>query len=208
MGRPLHDLIAAATAEGILSDVDFPRQATRPWPVILMTALGAWLAAVPLLFGLAAIFGDTLEKGVLCYVLGAAFLAGAMRVLRSRTVSPFVEQLGLPVLLVGGALLVFGLFRDLPYFVAEALLLLVITGTAWVVPQHWLRVLLGALAAMTFILMNANLVSASPLHLTSGALFALVAWLIAAWYGDAHAPSHRDAYKMIVLETKIGRAHV
>ncbi|MDR7052642.1 putative membrane-anchored protein [Duganella sp. 3397] len=201
MSRPLQHLIEAATAEGLLSPNPKPEEAARPWPVILMTALGAWLAAVPLLFALAAIFGDALEKGVLCYVLGAAFLVCAVRVLRSRTVSPFVEQLGLPVLLVGGALLVFGLFRDLPYFAAEALLLLVITGTAWLVPQHWLRVLLGALAALVFVLMNANLKSASPLHLASGALLALVAWLIAAWYGDAHAPSHRAAHKMIVLET-------
>lgn len=201
MSRRLHDLIEAATAEGILSPRAVSRESARPWPVILMTALGAWLAAVPLLIAMAAIFGSALEKGVLCYVLGAVFVVGAVRVLRSRTVSPFVEQLGLPVLLVGGALLVFGLFRDLPYFAAEALLLLVIAGTAWLVPQHWLRVLLGALAAVVFILMNANLDSVSPLHMTSGALFALVVWLIAAWYADAHAPSRRDAHKMIVLET-------
>lgn len=201
MSRPLHDLIEAATAEGNLSHAKAPRATARPWPVILMTALGAWLAAVPMLFALVAIFGSTLEKGVLCYVVGAAFLAGAVRVLRSRTVSPFVEQLGLPVLLVGAALLVFGLFRDLPYFAAETLLLLIITGTAWLVPQHWLRVLLGALAALVFVLMNANLESASPLRLSSGALLALVAWLIAAYCADAHAPSRRTAHQMIVLET-------
>lgn len=201
MSRQLQDLIEAATAEGILSPGAAPTQTARPWPVVLMTGLGAWLAAVPLLLALFAIFGSALEKGVLCYVFGAVLLGAAVRVLRSGTVSPFVEQLGLPVLLVGGALLVFGLFRDLPYFAAEALLLFVITGIAWLVPQHWLRVLLGALAAVVFILMSAKPESSSRLNIGTGALCALLVWLIAAWRADAHAPSHRDAHQMIVLET-------
>ncbi|MET0320747.1 MAG: GDYXXLXY domain-containing protein [Duganella sp.] len=201
MNRRLQDLIDTATAQGILPRDTASKKTARPWPVILMTGLGAWLAAVPLVLGLFAIFGSGLEKGVLCYVFGAAFLFWAVRVLRSRTVSPFVEQLGLPVLLVGGALLVFGLLRDLPYFAAEALLLLIITGTAWLVPQHWLRMLLGALAALVFILMSAHPESSGRLHLGAGALLALVAWLGAAYVADARAPSRRNAHQMIVLET-------
>lgn len=127
-------------------------------------------------------------------------LYGAVQVLRSGTVSPFVEQLGLPVLLVGGAALVYGLFRDLPYVAAEALLLLIIVGTAWLVPQHWLRVLLGALAGMVLILMSTNHQHSDALNLWGGTLIALVLWLIAAYIADTHAPSGESARKMILLE--------
>lgn len=187
MSKRLHALIQAATTRGILPPDTAPKETARPWPVILMTAFGAWLAAGPLLGVLFMIFGDALDRGVLCYVFGGVFLYSAVHVLRSRTVSPFVEQLGLPVLLVGGALLVYGLFRDLPYLAAEALLLLVIIGTAWLVPQHWLRVLLGALAATVFILWG-------------GTLIALVLWLIVTYIADTHAPSGQSARKMILLE--------
>ncbi|MBP1208405.1 putative membrane-anchored protein [Duganella sp. 1411] len=189
MSKRLQDLMHAATAQGILPRDTAPKKLARPWPVILMTGLGAWLAAVPMLGVLFLIFGSALEKGVLCYLFGAALLYGGVHVLRSRTVSPFIEQLGLPVLLVGGALLAFGSFRDLPYQAAEALLLLVIVGTAWLVPQHWLRALLGALAAIVFILMS------------GGTLAALVLWLIAAYVADTHAPWGRSARRMILLET-------
>ena len=185
----LQDLIQAATARGILPQDTAPKELARPWPVVLMTGLGAWLAAVPMLGVLFLIFGSALEKGVLCYIFGAALLYGALHGLRLRKVSPFSEQLGLPVLLVGGALLAFGAFRDLPYLAAETLLLLIIVGTAWLVPQHWLRALLGALAAVVFILM------------TGGTLVALVLWLAAVYLADRHAPSGRSARRMILLET-------
>ena len=156
---------------------------------------------MPLLGVLFMILGGALERGVLCYVVGGIFLYGAVHILRSRTVSPFVEHLGLPVLLVGGALLVYGLFRDLPYVEAEALVLVVIVGTAWLVPQHWLRVLLGALAAMVFILISTNHQNSDELKIWGGTLIALVLWLIAVYFADTHAPSGESAHKMILLET-------
>lgn len=201
MRQRMQDLIQAATTEGILTHDTAPRSAPRPWPVVLMTGLGAWLAAVPLLGVLFMLFGSALEQGVLTYALGAVLLYGAVRVLRSNTVSPFVEQLGLPVLLVGGALLVFGLFRDIPYIAAEALLLGLAIGTAWLVPQHWLRVLLGALASLTFILMNTDLHGSGHLNLWAGNQLALLVWLIAAFFADSQAPSRANAHRMIVLET-------
>ena len=45
-GRVLH----AAQARGLRpADAALPDQDARPWPVVLLTALGAWLAAVPLI---------------------------------------------------------------------------------------------------------------------------------------------------------------
>ena len=201
MSKRLQHLIDTATAQGILPRDTAPKAAARPWPVVLMTGLGAWLAAVPLLAVLFMLFGSALETGVLCYVFGAGFVFGAVRVLRSNTVSPFVEQLGLPVLLVGGMLLVFGLLRDMPYIAAEGLLLVIVIGTAWLVPQHWLRVLFGALAGAIFIVMNTPHQSSGQFHLWAGIQWALVLWLIAVFLADSHAPSRRHAHTMIVLET-------
>lgn len=201
MSNRLQDLMNAATAQRILPSDIAPKTLARPWPVILMTGLGAWLAALPILVVLFLLFGDALENGPFCYVFGAALLYSAVLILRSRIISPFIEQLGLPVLLVGGCLLALGLFRDLPYMAAEALLLLVIVATAWTIPQHWLRALLGALAAAVFILMSTNHQNSEKLNVWSGILAALVLWLIAAYAADTHVPSGRSACKMILLET-------
>ncbi|HJV61235.1 MAG TPA: GDYXXLXY domain-containing protein, partial [Albitalea sp.] len=61
----------------------------------------------------------------------------------------FVEQLAVPGLLVGGGALGFGLFRDLSPQAAAAVLALVALGVAALIARPWLRVLLGAAAAVS-----------------------------------------------------------
>lgn len=147
--RTLQEAIAA----GILpAGTGRPEQDTRPWPVVLLTALGAWLAAIPLLVvagflvvGLRA--DETLMRGPGTYVLGGLVLVGAVGLLRSRTLSLFIEQLAVPALMVGGGLLGFALFRDLPDRNAAALSAAVVVAVVWAIPKPWLRVLLGAGAA-------------------------------------------------------------
>ena len=68
MSKRLQELIQAATAEGILPPDAAPKETARPWPVILMTGLGAWLAAVPLLGVLFMILGDALERLSLIHI--------------------------------------------------------------------------------------------------------------------------------------------
>ena len=167
-------LIDAASAEGILQDSRPLQPQARPWPVVLMTGLGAWLATVPLVIALFMMFGSALERSALSYLLGAAFLIGGIIILRGQSVSPFVEQLGLPLLLVGGVLFVLGLFRDLDYLAAELLLLTIVIAVAWWVSQHWLRVLLGALACATFIAMNTSHETFSGSAIGNASLMALV----------------------------------
>lgn len=120
----------------------------RPWPVVLLTALGAWLAAVPLIAVVGLLFGDLVKQSIGPYFVGALLLAGAVVVLRSRALPLFVEQLAVPALLVGGGALGFGLFRDLPDPAAFGVLAAVATALAAAVPAAWLRVLLGAAAAV------------------------------------------------------------
>jgi uncharacterized membrane-anchored protein len=121
--------------------------APRPWPVVLLTALGAWLAAIPLLGVVGLLLGDLISRSIGPYVVGLLVLAGAVVVLRSRSVPLFVEQLAVPALLVGGGSLGFGVMRDLPERAGALVLALVALGLALMVARDWLRVLLGALMA-------------------------------------------------------------
>ena len=83
-----------ATAAGVLpANATLPEQESRPWPVVLLTALGAWLAAVPLLGVVGMLLGDLIHRGAGPYVIGVLVLAAALVVLRSRSVPLFVEQL-------------------------------------------------------------------------------------------------------------------
>lgn len=126
--------------------------ALRPWPVVLLTALGAWLAAIPLLGVVGMLLGDLISRGTGAYVIGVLLLAGALVVLRSREMPLFVEQLAVPLLLVGGGSLGFGLFKDLGAQGGALVLALVALGVGVGVRAPWLRVLLGAAAAALFVL--------------------------------------------------------
>ena len=45
-------VLRAAVSEGVLpKDAEALEQDSRPWPIVLLTALGAWLAAIPLIGG-------------------------------------------------------------------------------------------------------------------------------------------------------------
>lgn len=144
----LQNVIAAATAAGILPGTATPPgHDARPWPVVLLTALGAWLAAVPLLVVVGSLLGDFVTRGVGSYAVGALVLAGAVVVLRSRPIPVFVEQLAVPALLVGGGSLAFGLYRDVPAQFASLAIAALAAGIAGAIPHAWLRVLLGAACA-------------------------------------------------------------
>ncbi len=119
----------------------------RPWPVVLLTALGAWLSAVPLTLLVGMLFGPALTQGAGPYACGLLLLLGAVVVCRSRDLPLFLEQLAMPALLVGGATLGIGLFQDLDDGLACLVLSGVALGVAALVPQAWLRALLGAAAA-------------------------------------------------------------
>lgn len=124
-----------------------PQQDARPWPVVLLTALGAWLAAIPLLIVVDFAVGDTALEGVGTYVIGGLSLAAAIALLRSRTLPLFVEQLAIPALVVGSSLLGYALFRDLPTRTAAIACTTLLGGMVWAISKPWLRVVLGACAA-------------------------------------------------------------
>lgn len=153
MSDPLDRTLAAAIAAGILpADAARPADEARPWPVVLLTALGAWLAAIPLVMALGLLLGDRLLHGPDAYVAGFLVLAAAAVTLRSSSLPLFVEQLAVPGLLVGLGTLGFALGDDLPKETAHALVGVLTLTLAALLPRPWLRVLLGAAAACLFVL--------------------------------------------------------
>lgn len=186
----LTQLLRRAADEGVLAGATPPSAGDeRPWPVVLLTALGAWLAAIPLLAVVAMLLGDLISAGVGPYLVGLLVLAGAVVVLRAHAVALFVEQLAVPALLVGGGSLGFGLFRDLPDRAAALALALVALVLAGLLARAWLRVLLGAVAA------GLALIALTPVSLFDGHASAstwlaahalLVLWLAALWLQQAH----------------------
>ncbi|MEY8878944.1 MAG: DUF4401 domain-containing protein, partial [Leptothrix sp. (in: b-proteobacteria)] len=143
----LDTLLARAIAAGLLPpEAARPDQAERPWPVLLLTALGAWLAALPLLGMLGMLFVDLFSRPAGAWVIGGLALVSAVMVLRLADLALFVEQLAFPGLLVGGGLLAFGLFRDRPLSAAAFGLCLLALLVAALLPQAGLRLLLGVVA--------------------------------------------------------------
>lgn len=142
-------LLDAAVAEGLLpANARRPPLEGRPWPVVLLIAVGAWLAALPLLVAVGTFFGDFLTRGAGPYIVGSLLLSAAVIVLRAREVPPFVEQLFVPALLVGAGTIGFGIFRDLHERGGCAALAGLALAVGFAIPRPWLRMLLGCAAAV------------------------------------------------------------
>ncbi|MDH0865659.1 GDYXXLXY domain-containing protein [Mitsuaria sp. GD03876] len=135
------DWIDRARAEGLAPATDGP--VPRPWPVVLLTALGAWLAVPPFIAMFAMLFGGDWHRGPMPYIEGVGLLALAVLLLRGRATPVFLEQAAVPLLLTGGVCLGFGLTRDLSHAGAAWVGLAVGAALIVLLRQGWLRLLLG-----------------------------------------------------------------
>lgn len=145
----LDSIIAAAVAEGILPPGSTaPVSDDRPWPVTLLTALGSWLAAIPLIGVVFLSIDRYLTHGAGTYILGLITAAVAIALLRNQKLPLFVEQMTLPFLIAAGTLLGAGLFRDLTDQSAAAILAVLTCAVAYLIARNWLRILLGAVVCV------------------------------------------------------------
>ncbi|WP_396268074.1 GDYXXLXY domain-containing protein [Ideonella sp.] len=185
----LQSAIAAAQAQGLLPDTIEPINTdSRPWPVVLLTALGAWLAAVPLLIVVGFLLEDAFRHSSSAGLMGALLTAGSVVVLRSKAVPLFVEQLAIPGLMTGMGLIAWMLGDGLRAQGAATALCPLLLALSAMLPQTWLRALLGAAAAAAggFALVGQfgwehGRASVSPwltLHLLLAAVLALAAALL------------------------------
>ncbi|MDK2123581.1 GDYXXLXY domain-containing protein [Parachitinimonas caeni] len=155
----IDSILRSAIHQGLL-----PAEATehapdrRPWPIVLLIALGAWLATLPLLLVTGALFGDFITRSAGSYLVGSLLLAGTITLFRSKNLPLFVEQLAVPGLLVGATTFCFGLYRDLPDQAASAMMVVIAITVAALVKRPWLQTILGATAAVF------GTMTALPLH--------------------------------------------
>jgi uncharacterized membrane-anchored protein len=150
----------------------------RPWPAILLTALGAWLSALPLIYFVDLLLGDALDQGAVPYFVAALAVCQAAVLLRVKTVPVFVEQLAVPLLLVGVSVLARALFRDLADPAAAAAVAATLLAVACLIPQSWLRTVLGAAACIFTVTIFAPQWNSNAPHALFVGLLAVVAlWL-------------------------------
>ncbi len=150
MKRPLDQIVADAIAAKVLqpsAGVVVEHEAHRPWSVVLLTAFGAWLTAIPLLGIVSIMVGDFWRQssGVL-YPAALLLCGSAVAVLRRRSLPLFAEQLAIPALLAGASVMSIAFYADMSSGTASLCAALVAVLLATMIPRHWLRVLLGAMA--------------------------------------------------------------
>lgn len=200
-GARLRSLIQAASAQGILPSDASPSATARPWSIVLLSALGAWIVAVALFLVVALLFWEALHRGPWCYVLAICAVTIAMFALRAAPDKDFVEHFSLPALLVGLGLLAFGLYRDVDIAFANAVLTLLLLGIGGALRRNWLRMVLGALACMTFMLMTGGVQLIRYLSVWNATSFAVLAWLAAMLCIDHCVPSKDNAGKLLACES-------
>ena len=172
----LDSALAAAQAEGLLPATLEPLTTdSRPWPVVLLTALGAWLAAGPLLIVLGFLLGDAFRHSGTAGVMGVLLVAGAVVALRSRAIPLFVEQLAIPGLMTGVGLVAWMLVDALRPQGAAMVLCAMLLALAATVSQTWLRALLFNMAMLVATLVHGG---HHLIDVIGGlAVFALGVWL-------------------------------
>lgn len=174
-------LAKAGVARGILPPhaVETPVRAGHPWPLVLLSFLGAQLAALPFIGFALSIFGEALQRGGGAYLLGVPVLLGACAALRGKQLPLFAENLALVALMVGIGLICFATVRDLEGYAYPLCALLALAVAAWV-PVNWVRGVLGALAAA--LLLGTEFDSESlQRRLWTGATTLTALWLAGLW---------------------------
>jgi len=173
---PIASIVQAAVADGTLPPDAAHDAEHRPWPVVLLIGLGAWLATLPLLVAFGLLFGDAILRGPFAVIAGLLLVGAAVFIFRTPTIPLFVEQLGLPAMLVGGGLLAFGMFHNGPPQLACGMLGLIALGVAIAAARSWVRNLLGVIAA---VLITLAFVTDRAMNLDRGTLPQFwVAWHI------------------------------
>lgn len=145
MSRKMDRIVLEGIERGLLAPhAGEPQSDQRPWPVLVLTAGAAWFSAIPLtMFVWLALLKPFALGAGSAIVVGTIIVAGATAVLRKGALPLFVEQLCVPGLLAGAALLGTGMLEMMSPSMAAALLASVLLVVACLAPRNWLRCLLG-----------------------------------------------------------------
>ena len=142
------DFIHAAQAEGLLPESATPQKiALVPWPVMVMTALGAWIATIPLVAALHLMSDGRVTKAPGAYVVGAVLVLSGLFLLRKENRSLFMEQFILAALVLVGLIhLCLALGTEFSDSTSYLLMVPVMVILGWATQRRWLQSLFGALA--------------------------------------------------------------
>lgn len=146
---------ARAQAEGLLpADTQPPGAPPMPSSIVLVLSfVGAQLVLWPFLGLLGMVLGASLSSFSGAFLTSVVLAAVALWLLR-RSQGLFAEQIGFSLLLSAQALWLWAFFqgsRSDTLGTVTASLLAFQCALAWLVPQAWLRRLLGVLASWTFL---------------------------------------------------------
>ena len=151
--RALLDLIDRATAQGILP-ADAREQAAasreRPWPVVVLTFVGAFLASIPLAGFFLLMFEWALREHASFYVLGILLVTLGVVLMRVRSIPLFFEQWGVIAFAAGFGMLWFVLIDDLDAQAGNAAVCVLALALALALPAAWMRASLALLAGAAF----------------------------------------------------------
>ncbi|HBZ08055.1 MAG TPA: hypothetical protein DEP03_17405 [Massilia sp.] len=146
MSKRMDNILHEAALQGLISDAVVASQdKERPWAVVVMTAIAAWFAAIPLgILVVLVLLSDAKPDEGAFVAVGVLVLGAAVAMLYQGGKSLFVEQLGVASLIVGTALVGFGSFDSKIVQSSLGLMALLTMILAVSVPQGWLRALLAA----------------------------------------------------------------
>lgn len=144
--------LAQAQAEGVLPSLP-PLPPARPWPVVALSGVAAWIVVVPLMAAFLSLFGAFWGQGPSDWILGIGLIALGLVLLRGTGRAIFLEQMGLPLLLTGLVSLAHALNRHMSEREVQAVLLGLDVVLILLLPIAWLRQLLGAAAAVLTMLL-------------------------------------------------------
>lgn len=173
----------------------------RPWPVVMLTIAGGWLAVLPLLALFVSVFFMEINSYQAGYAIGPAALLVSVLYLRHGSGSIFAEQFAGAILVSGANSLAVALFSDWPVAPAAAALTLLALALAALVPLHWMRAMLGAAAALMLIVATLDFLNQWQFQMGRDFSFSLwralhvslACWLLCQWLQQALLRSGRHA---------------
>jgi uncharacterized membrane-anchored protein len=147
MSKHLDHILAQGVIAGLLAPTESsPEHAARPWPLTLLTGIGAWFAAIPFAVLLYIVGGG--ERSFFLALLSTFVMFATGAVLRSRP-ALFLEQFALAGMVAGSLVMYFYIAENGSHATACLTMFAVFVSAAIFLPQTWLRVLLGAAIGVT-----------------------------------------------------------
>lgn len=140
-------LLALGRRAGVVAPASEAQNGRAAWPIVVLTGVGALIAAIPALGFLALALGPAIWSGAGLLVIGPLLTAGGGALTRVGRPLGFGQQFGAIGLVIGLVTTSIGLFTHLPEQLAALAMLAICAALAAALRRVWIELLLGAAAA-------------------------------------------------------------